>query len=337
MIRKSLALRFVFRHTFNQLKTLQVLFWSTIMAKCKEGRRMYKPVQERHTHTHTGNRGCPGRSSRSHAHTHSLLEELTKCGRHCWSGQTCWKGRVWACLRSRCCCCCCRSFICINCCCDVMACREGGCIMAPERRCSMLDRACLVLVGTKEPAASNREPPTRASSRKGFLHTPCNSSWFDQTQASHRLRLLLAAHWEAEHRPTLCESERPVMHCINSRQRGGRRPVNGTIQVTSQRAHFALWSATPEVQNPWHNFRIMRVFVYEAPKNMSCYAVLSHFSRGWLCDPMDCSPRGSSVHGILQARILEWAAMPSSRGSSRLRDWTHVSYIYCTGRQVLYH
>jgi len=35
-----------------------------------------------------------------------------------------------------------------------------------------------------------------------------------------------------------------------------------------------------------------------------------------LCDPMDCSPPGSSVHGILQARILEWVAMPSSRRSS---------------------
>ena len=35
-----------------------------------------------------------------------------------------------------------------------------------------------------------------------------------------------------------------------------------------------------------------------------------------LCDPMDCSPPGSSVHGILQARILEWIAIPFSRGSS---------------------
>ena len=40
---------------------------------------------------------------------------------------------------------------------------------------------------------------------------------------------------------------------------------------------------------------------------------------------MDCIPPGSSVHGILQARILEWAAMPSSRGSSQLRDWTLFS------------
>ena len=41
--------------------------------------------------------------------------------------------------------------------------------------------------------------------------------------------------------------------------------------------------------------------------------------------------------GILQARILEWVAMPSSRGSSQLRDRTHVSYISCTGRQIPYH
>ena len=41
------------------------------------------------------------------------------------------------------------------------------------------------------------------------------------------------------------------------------------------------------------------------------------FSQNVLCNPMDCSPPGSSVHGILQARILEWVAMPSSRGSSR--------------------
>ena len=46
-----------------------------------------------------------------------------------------------------------------------------------------------------------------------------------------------------------------------------------------------------------------------------------------LCDPMDCSWPGPSVHGILQARILEWAAMPSSRGSSHLRDRTQVSHI----------
>ena len=49
-----------------------------------------------------------------------------------------------------------------------------------------------------------------------------------------------------------------------------------------------------------------------------------------LCDPMDCSPPGSSVHGFIQSRILKWVAMPSSRQSSRPRDWTCVSYISCT-------
>ena len=48
-----------------------------------------------------------------------------------------------------------------------------------------------------------------------------------------------------------------------------------------------------------------------------------------LCDPMDCSPPGPSVHGILQARILEWVAMPSSRGSSPPRDRTHIPYDSC--------
>ena len=47
-----------------------------------------------------------------------------------------------------------------------------------------------------------------------------------------------------------------------------------------------------------------------------------------LCDPMDCSLPGSSVHGISQARVLEWVAISSSRGSSLPRDGSRVS---CTG------
>ena len=45
------------------------------------------------------------------------------------------------------------------------------------------------------------------------------------------------------------------------------------------------------------------------------------------CNPIDCSPPGSSAHGIFQARIPEWVAIPFCRGSSRLRDGTHVSCI----------
>ena len=61
--------------------------------------------------------------------------------------------------------------------------------------------------------------------------------------------------------------------------------------------------------------------------------LLSRFSRVWLFSTLwlhNPSPPGSSLHGILQARILEWVAMPSSRASSQPRDWTHVSYISCT-------
>ena len=50
---------------------------------------------------------------------------------------------------------------------------------------------------------------------------------------------------------------------------------------------------------------------------------------------MDCSLPGFPVHGILQARILEWLAMPSSRGSSQPRDWTHVSGGSCTAGRFL--
>ena len=46
-----------------------------------------------------------------------------------------------------------------------------------------------------------------------------------------------------------------------------------------------------------------------------------------LFEPMDCSLPGSCVHGILQVRILEWVTMPSSKGSSQLRNWTRVSHI----------
>ena len=51
--------------------------------------------------------------------------------------------------------------------------------------------------------------------------------------------------------------------------------------------------------------------------------------------PMDYSLPGSSVHGILQARILEWVAMPSSRGSSWPRDRTHLSHVSCISKWVL--
>ena len=56
-----------------------------------------------------------------------------------------------------------------------------------------------------------------------------------------------------------------------------------------------------------------------------------------LCNPMDCSLLGSSVHGISQARILECVAISYPRASSQPRDRTCIFCVFCIGRQILYH
>ena len=74
---------------------------------------------------------------------------------------------------------------------------------------------------------------------------------------------------------------------------------------------------------------ILFILIYKCVYISVCWAVLCLAAQSCptLCDPMDCSLSGSSVHGILQARILERVAMPSSRGSSQPRNWTQVSCI----------
>ena len=62
------------------------------------------------------------------------------------------------------------------------------------------------------------------------------------------------------------------------------------------------------------------------PKKLKvCLPMPSRFSHIQLCDPMDSSLPGSSVHGILQVRILEWVAISSSRGSFQSRDQTSIA------------
>ena len=114
--------------------------------------------------------------------------------------------------------------------------------------------------------------------------------------------------------------------------------VQQSESVVSVHIHFFFrffscighYRALRRVPCLYNRFLLVIYFIY------MCACMLSRFSCVRLCDTMDCSPRGSSVHGILQARILEWAAMPFSRGSSRPRDRTHVSYVSCIGRWVLY-
>ena len=71
------------------------------------------------------------------------------------------------------------------------------------------------------------------------------------------------------------------------------------------------------------------------PKRCHCCSVAQACLT--LCDPMGHNLPGSSVHGIIQGRILEQVSISSSGGSSRPRDWTHVSCIPCIVRQILYH
>ena len=79
-----------------------------------------------------------------------------------------------------------------------------------------------------------------------------------------------------------------------------------------------------------------RKMCFRAIRSREAYDSVCVLSNVWLCDPMDCSPPGSSVHGILKARILEWVAMPYSRGSFRPRDQTRLLCLLPC-RQILYH
>ena len=89
---------------------------------------------------------------------------------------------------------------------------------------------------------------------------------------------------------------------------------------------------------------IYREFVKRAGPKSSHYKVsffsfgmFSHFShvRFWVT-PWTIGHQTSLSMWIFQARKLQWVAMPSSRGSFQLKDWTHISYVSCIGRWVLY-
>ena len=84
------------------------------------------------------------------------------------------------------------------------------------------------------------------------------------------------------------------------------------IQETFSLLQKTIWGVSRECGN-------------EAEEVLDALCVLSTQSCLTLCNPLDCSPPGSSVHGILWARILEWVAMTSSRGSSRPRNRTPIS------------
>ena len=100
------------------------------------------------------------------------------------------------------------------------------------------------------------------------------------------------------------------------------RRIISFVQLMSQKPiFFPLWKKKK-------NLSLAQIYIFTyAYTNMYVCSVASVTSA--LCNPMDCSPPGCSVHEILQTRILEWVAMASSQGFFQLRGWTHVSYVSC--------
>ena len=82
------------------------------------------------------------------------------------------------------------------------------------------------------------------------------------------------------------------------------------------------------------NFLNVHVFAYVHINYIWCACVRAKLLQSCptLCDPMNCSPWGSSVHGIFQARILEWVAAALHQGIFLIRDQIWVSYVSCIGR-----
>ena len=96
---------------------------------------------------------------------------------------------------------------------------------------------------------------------------------------------------------------------------GGQATVHGIARSWTQFSHWPQLTFITAYQGFLFSLNLESEVKW---KTLSCV---------WLCNPMDCSLLGSSGHGILQARIVEWVTFPFSRGSSQPRDRTQVSQI----------
>ena len=124
--------------------------------------------------------------------------------------------------------------------------------------------------------------------------------------------------------------------------KGHRRPIcvvthppkgsNNRRGVTSKSDSPRLW---PQI----HRLTPFSLLLQDRENNVCLIgcACMHVWSCPTLCNPMDYSPPGSSVHGIFQARILEQVAVSYSGGSCWPKDQNCISGISCIGRQILYH
>ena len=113
--------------------------------------------------------------------------------------------------------------------------------------------------------------------------------------------------------------------------------VHRILQQKSSKTHLS-WTGWSMIEGTTSAFLISLALIrFQVKSNCQRFLVYSVTqSCLTLCDPTDCSPPDSPLHGIFQARILEWVAISSSRRSSWPKDRNCVSCSSCTGRWILY-
>ena len=91
-----------------------------------------------------------------------------------------------------------------------------------------------------------------------------------------------------------------------------------------------------EKTGEWGRSHVRIYLLHHKTYIMLCVCHGKSFQSCLTLDPIDCNPRGSSVQGILHAKVLEWVSTPSSKWSSQPRDQTWVSNVSCIGQWGLY-
>ena len=119
--------------------------------------------------------------------------------------------------------------------------------------------------------------------------------------------------------------EKPVLNIKAKQQQKDSRT---SLVVQQQNTHILLKHTRNSLQDRSRDVteqdiaNLIRLKPYQVAFLSTTFKSSQSLSHVRLCNPMDCSPRGSCIRGILQARILEWVAISFSRGSSRPRDRT---------------
>ena len=115
----------------------------------------------------------------------------------------------------------------------------------------------------------------------------------------------------------VCDKQRWPAQWLD-REKAPKHFTKPNLHYRKGHGHYLVvccWSDPLQLSESWGNHYLWEVCLMKV-KVLVAQSCLT------LCDPVDCSPSGPSVHGVLPARILEWVAMPFSRGSSQPRDQT---------------